>query len=268
VDRACGELARRGVIVERELFGTLSAVLMPPSISLAVSLLEAILASRAGVKCVSIAYPQGGNAAQDIAALRSIRCLAKRYLPERLCVFPVLHEYMGPFPKERAKANALILYGALTGKLGRASKVVTKTYDEAFGIPTLKANVDGILLSKMADDDLLTFIRLDESRIAEEMDIIATEVDEILRPALDGHDLAETIVSCFERGYLDIPFSTSMSAQSRVIPMRDRDGAIRMLDSGGLCLFDKSIDRNRRMLAAAPQTDVIEKVLKDIQYFL
>ncbi|MFR9792563.1 hypothetical protein ACL07V_28525 [Streptomyces sp. MB22_4] len=89
VDRRCGEPAELGVVVDRELFGTLTAVLVPPSISLAVSVLEAVPAVRAGVRCVSIAYPQGGHV---VAALRAIPELAARYLGPDVLVPPVLRE--------------------------------------------------------------------------------------------------------------------------------------------------------------------------------
>ena len=83
VDALTGELARHGLFVDRELFGTLTAVLVPPSISLAISVLEAVAAAREGVRCISISYPQGGNLAQDVAALRAIPLLARRYLARR-----------------------------------------------------------------------------------------------------------------------------------------------------------------------------------------
>ncbi|OPH14008.1 methylaspartate mutase, partial [Azospirillum brasilense] len=102
VDAACGELAELGLVVDRELFGTLTAVLMPPSVSLAVSVLEAVAAAREGVRCISVAYPQGGHAEQDVAALRAIPLLAARHLPAGVEVHPVLHEFMGVYPRERA----------------------------------------------------------------------------------------------------------------------------------------------------------------------
>ena len=106
VDAVCGRLAHAGVIVDRELFGTLTAVLMPPSISLAATVLEACAAVQQGVRCLSIAYPQGGEVHQDVAALRSIRDLAERYLPAGVEVHPVLHGFMGVFPRARRNADA------------------------------------------------------------------------------------------------------------------------------------------------------------------
>lgn len=269
VDRACGELARRGAIVERELFGTLSAVLMPPSISLAVSIIEARLAAAEGVRCVSIAYPQGGNAVQDIAALRAIRALAKLYLPPDVDVFPVLHEYMGPFPRRRAKADVLILFGALVAKLGGATKVVTKTYDEAFGVPTFTANAQGVQLARLADDDKLAFLRVDEAAIEEELELILSEVGQLVQPLLDARDLRQSVVASFDSGRMDIPFSTSRSARSKVVPMRDRSGAIRILDPGNLSLDGESLRRNRQLLGGrAHAEDVMGEVLTDIHYFV
>jgi hypothetical protein len=56
--------------------------------------LEAVAAVREGVRCVSLAYPQGGEVHQDVAALCSIRTLAHRYLGADIEVFPVLHEFL------------------------------------------------------------------------------------------------------------------------------------------------------------------------------
>ncbi len=46
VDQCCGDLARDGIIVDREFFGTLTAVLMPPSIQLGLQLSKRCLPTR------------------------------------------------------------------------------------------------------------------------------------------------------------------------------------------------------------------------------
>ena len=129
----------------------LTAVLVPPSISLAISVLEAVLAARAGVRCISVAYPQGGHLVQDVAALRAIPLLADRYLPAGVRVHAVLHEFMGVFPRIRGNAEDLIFYGALVARLGGASKLITKTYQEAYGIPETQAK--DIALGQVAEVD-------------------------------------------------------------------------------------------------------------------
>lgn len=268
IDRLCGELAKQDIIVSREMFGTLTAVLIPPSTSLAITLLEAISAARDGVQCLLIAYPQGGNSLQDIAALRSIDSLARRYLPPGPRVYPVLHQYMGPFPRDKAKASALILLGGLVAKLGGAAKVVTKTYEEALGIPTVEANVDGIRLTRCALARIFDFIELDEATITEEMRWIEREVIELVDPIIGVRDFHKAIVEAFKAGRLDVPFSPSIFTMGNVIPVRDPQGAIRYLSSGGLPFSETTRRRNRELLreAAAPK-EQLRQIAGDVHFF-
>ncbi|WP_043660634.1 methylaspartate mutase [Nocardia thailandica] len=273
VDRVCGRLVERGIIVDRELFGTLTAVLVPPSISLAVSMIEALLAAAEGVKCISVAYPQGGNLEQDVAALKAIPLLAERYLPDDVSVFPVLHEFMGAFPRSRLGAESLILYGAFVARLGGATKLITKTYQEAAGIPDTDANAAGIRLARLAGSPLFGFMGHDAGRCDQELDWILTEVGELLAPLLDADDLYGAVVDAFAEGTLDIPFSASRHARSAVIPRRDRAGAIRYFDAGGLHLSTRSQDRNRSLLDASPvggssEAGLFEALEADINYFI
>ncbi|MFD3540133.1 methylaspartate mutase [Streptomyces sp. NPDC058662] len=272
VDRRCGELAELGVVIDRELFGTLTAVLVPPSISLAISVLEAVLAARAGVRCVSVAYPQGGNLPQDVAALRSIAVLAERYLPAGTQVHAVLHEFMGVFPRERGNAEDLIFYGALVARLGGASKLITKTYQEAYGIPDTEANVAGLRLADRANSSLLDFITVDEVQVAEEMRWILAEVADLVDPLLESDDLIAAITGAFEEGRLDIPFSASRYARSEIIPRRDATGAIRYLSAGALPFSAAQSGRNDELLhsgdgPASGLDTLMDQLTGDINYF-
>ncbi|MBY8851906.1 methylaspartate mutase, partial [Saccharothrix sp. MB29] len=268
VDAVCGALADDGVLVERELFGTLTGVLVPPSISLASTLVEALLAVEQGVRCVSVAYPQGGEVHQDVAALRAIGVLAERYLPG-VQVFPVLHTFMGVFPDDRSRADALILHGALTGRLGGAAKVITKTRAEAHGIPSAADNVDGILTSALACSPLIDFVRLDEERVAEELAWVVDEVVDLVEPLLDGGDLAARACAAFESGALDIPFSASVHARSAVVPMRDPSGAIRYRRTGALPFSTATLARHTAQLAPrlTPRQTPVDELLADIYHF-
>lgn len=272
VDRLCGDLAERGLVIDRELFGTLTAVLVPPSISLAVSVLEAVAAAREGVRCISIAYPQGGHCEQDVAALRAIGHLAARYLPHGVEVHPVLHEFMGVFPPDRGNAEDLILYGALVARLGGATKLITKTYQEALGIPDTRANIDGLLLAARANSPLLDCLTLDEERIAVELEWILREVAELVDPVLRGAGLHRQIAGAFHAGRLDIPFSASRYAHSEVIPRRAPDGAIRYFAMGSLPFSEEIRRRNERSLSLAGGTgglgDMVTGLTADINYFL
>jgi methylaspartate mutase epsilon subunit len=268
IDATCGELARDGIVVDRELFGTLTAVLVPPSISLAVTVLEAVAAVRQGVRCVSIAYPQGGEVIQDVAALRCIDRLAARYLPADVEVYAVLHEFMGAFPRDRMPADELIFYGAMVARLGAASKLINKTRQEAHGVPDARTNAEGILTARLAQSDLLGFVQLDVARIEEEAYWIEQEVSEIVEPVLSAPNLEQAIIEAFAHGSLDIPFSASRHARSEVIPKRDPSGAIRYLMHGGLPFSPETVGRNRRLVGEEGDPKVLmERLTQDVHYF-
>ncbi|MGO4758998.1 methylaspartate mutase, partial [Streptomyces sp. 2MCAF27] len=222
-----------------------------------------------GVQCLSIAYPQGGEVHQDAAALRSIRVLARRYLPPSVEVYPVLHQFMGVFPQEPHVADALIRYGGLVAGLGGATKVVTKTNQEAHGIPDATANIRGMRTAACGIADAAADLPLDEARVREEMYWIQREVTELVEPVLRGNTLLDDISAAFRTGALDIPFSASRHARSKVLPRRDADGAIRYLDPGALPL-SAQVRRfhARRLGGRAGDRDVIDGVTEDINYFL
>ncbi|WP_103501524.1 methylaspartate mutase [Streptomyces sp. SM14] len=270
VDAVCGTLADAGVVIDRELFGTLTAVLVPPSVSLAMTLLEGLAAVREGVRCLSVSYPQSGEIHQDVAALRAIRTVAARYLGAEVEVYPVLHEFMGVFPRTPEFAGLLILCGGLTARLGGATKVVSKTVQEAYGIPDAAANAEGIRMAALGASEMLDFVRLEEDRIAEEQHWIEREVAEIVEPVLSSRELFTGIEEGFREGRLDIPFSASVHARSRIVPRRDRSGAIRYAECGGLA-FSAAV--RRRQAAAlersgAPGRTLLEAADTDIHYFL
>ncbi|MCX4692540.1 methylaspartate mutase [Streptomyces sp. NBC_01408] len=238
VDRLAGEVTAAGLPIDRELFGTLTAVLMPPSICIATTLLEAVLAAAEGVRCISISYPQGGHLWQDLAALRSIHRLAARYLdtspgPSGVRVHTVLHQFMGVFPQERRQAAQLIMYGGLTAALGGVAKVVTKSPAEAKGIPTEAENSEGIRLTRLGMSRAADF-PVDEEAVAAEMGRIEREVQELVDPILEQTDLVRAIGAAFDQGRLDVPFAASRFVRSAVVPCRDPGGAIRFAEMGDL----------------------------------
>lgn len=270
VDRACGALAAEGIVVERELFGTLTAVLMPPSISLAVVLLEAVAAVREGVACLSLAYPQGGNAVQDVAALRALGTLAKRYLGVGVAAYPVLHQFMGAFPRDPARAKALIIFGGLVAVWGGAAKVVVKTEREALGIPDLDANVQGLRLTRAATSGYLgDSFGVDEEAVEREAGWICREVEELIDPVLGHTNVIAAIEDAFRAGRLDVPFSASMHAHNAVLPCRDSSGAIRFARTARLPFSPSTLAHNERLLGQRPKNavEIITDIQADIEYF-
>jgi methylaspartate mutase epsilon subunit len=179
---------------------------------------------------------------------------------------------MGVFPHARDKADALILYGGLVGRLGGAAKIITKTNQEAYGIPDVEANIAGIRTTRLATSELLDFVRIDHEQVEEERQWIESEVDELVQPILAAGDTAAAIAQAFAAGALDIPFSASIHAHSQVTPQRDSTGAIRYLAVGALPFGQSTLQRHARLLGTCPgQHDApdqaIESMLRDINYF-
>ena len=80
VDRLTGYYEELGVSINREPYGPLTGTLVPPCISHAVAIIEALLAAEQGVKNITVGYGQCGNLVQDIAALHTLEELTDEYL--------------------------------------------------------------------------------------------------------------------------------------------------------------------------------------------
>jgi methylaspartate mutase epsilon subunit len=77
---------------------------------------------------------------QDVAVIRTLEILTHEYLGQNgyqgVTVSTVLHQWMGGFPTDEAKAFGVISWGAATAVLAGATKVIVKTPHEAMGVPT------------------------------------------------------------------------------------------------------------------------------------
>jgi methylaspartate mutase epsilon subunit len=268
IDQACGALESFGFPIDREFFGSLSSVLIPPAIALSVVFLEAILAAREGCRCLSLAYPQTGNIIQDVAALKSIRRLGERYLPATANVYPVLHQFMGVFPRDIDRAEALIFFGGLTARIGRATKIVNKTSQEAIGIPDGEVNAEGIRRTRLAFEKHLSFVSVDPALVQEEAYWIEREACELIDPVLSEPDLIMSIVKAFHAGRLDIPFPSNREAKGRIMPVRDSDIAIRFANTGNLPFSREVKDHNEaKCRQGAPDGPIFKRVRDSIMYF-
>ena len=131
VDRLAGlYFERNGIVIDREFFGTLTAVLVPPSLAIVSNLIGVVLAATQGVRAVSVGYAEQGNRAQDIAAIRVMRALTARILTHTghpdVQVNTVFHQYMAAFPAEPDRARKLIVASAAT------ARSLTRGVTEAF----------------------------------------------------------------------------------------------------------------------------------------
>lgn len=253
-DRLVGYYEDRGININREPFGPLTGTLVPPSISNAVAIVEGLLAARQGVRNITLGYGASGNLIQDVAAIKALIEQAEEYFQTydyEVDLTTVLHEFMGGFPADEAKAFGVISWGAAVAALAGVTKVIVKTPHEALGIPTKEANAQGIKTTKQILN-LLRGQRLPMSNeLKQEIQCIKAETECILGKVLElgKGDLAVGSVNAFKVGVLDIPFAPSRYNAGKVIPARDNYGAIRYLKFGNLPFSQDLKDYNRSLLA-------------------
>lgn len=247
VDRLTGLYEEMGVSINREPYGPLTGTLVPPCISHAAAIIEALLAAEQGVKNITVGYGQCGNLVQDVAAIRTLEELTDEYLEKYgysdVQVTTVLHQWMGGFPADEAKAFGVISSGSLIAALSKATKVIVKTPHEAVGIPTMEANAEGLRCTKQVVN-MLADQTFQDKRLDEEKEIIKLETRAIVDKCfeLGNGDIAVGVCRGVEAGVLDVPFAPCRFNAGKMLPCRDNDGAVRILDIGNLPFSKELID--------------------------
>ena len=253
VDRLTGLYEEMGVSINREPYGPLTGTLVPPCISHAAAIIEALLAAEQGVKNITVGYGQCGNLVQDIAAIRTLEELTDEYLQKYgyndVEVTTVLHQWMGGFPADEAKAFGVISSGSLIAALSKATKVIVKTPHEAVGIPTMEANAEGLRCTKQVVNMLADQTFSDE-RLDAEKEIIRLETRAIVDKCfeLGNGDIAVGVCRGVEAGVLDVPFAPCRANAGLMLPCRDNDGAVRILKTGNLPFSKDLIDFHRQKI--------------------
>lgn len=255
LDRLVAEYETRGARIHREQPGFLTGTLIPPGLSIAISALDSLLAAEQGVRYYGIGVAQCLCLVQDVAALRVLPRVCRRYLERHghgdVFLPVVSHQWMGAFPPDEARAYGVISLGAAIAAFGGATVVVTKSAQEALGVPTAEANAAGARATRQVLSLLRETRYPDTPELQAEMAILEDEavaiVDRVLE--LGGGDPALGAVRAFQAGVLDVPWSPNVHNAHRVMPARDAGGAIRYLDPGSLPLPAHVAEYHRKRLA-------------------
>ncbi len=253
-DRLVGLYEDAGIGINREPFGPLTGTLVPPCVSNAVAIIEALLAAEQGVRNVTVGYGQCGNLVQDVAAIRMLERQTREYL-ERfghgdVMVTTVLHQWMGGFPQDEAKAFAVICWGSAVAALANATKVIVKSPHEALGVPTKEANAAGLRATRQVIMMLADQAVAKGEQLEQEMEVIREETACILEKTLElgEGDLAIGTVRAFEAGVIDVPFAPSRFNAGKIMPARDNNGAVRLLDAGRLPFSERLLTFHREKI--------------------
>jgi methylaspartate mutase epsilon subunit len=240
LDRLAALYREHGVELHRRQPGFLTGTNIPPSIAIVTAVLDLLLAVEQGVRNYGLEMGETLHLVQDAAAVRACGELCQEYLRRRgyddvFTPVTLLH-WMGAWPQDEAQAAALVAYGGTLAAVAGAASVTTKSTHEAFGIPTPKANAEGLRTTRMAIY-LARGIRVEAlPEFGAEVELIKREVRPVVDKVLemgDGDAALGTVRAC-EAGVLDIPWSPNRWLKSAVMPARDADGCLRILDPGAL----------------------------------
>ena len=261
LDRLVAMYQDAGVELHRRQPGFLTGTNIPPSIAIATCVLDCLLAAAQGVRNYGLEMGQTLHLVQDAAATVVCREMCQEYLARkgyRDVFTPVtLLHWMGAWPKDEAQSAALLAYGGTLAAISGAVSVTTKSTHEAFGIPTPQANAEGLRVTRTAIY-LARRIRLAGfAPFEEEKELIRREVRPVVDKALemgDG-DAAVGTVRALEAGVLDIPWSPNRGVQSRVLPARDADGCLRILDPGRMPIPKDVLEVHEQRLRRRAERD-------------
>ena len=229
-----------GIVLHRESYGPCTGVLIPPCITLAISILECIIDCEQGITNYSLGYGMGGNITQDIVAMKVLEEVCREYLDmlgyKDIKLTTYFHQYMGAFPKDEEKALALITFGATVGALSRATVIITKTTHEAHGIPTAQNNAQSCRATKNIINMLNGEKIEGTDKMKQEEMMLRKTTKAILDSTLEigNGDAAIGTVRAFKAGIIDMPFSPSNYNKNLLLSHKDLGGAIRISNPGNV----------------------------------
>jgi methylaspartate mutase epsilon subunit len=274
IDRLTGIYQEEGITINREPFGPLSGTLVPPFVSHSIAIIEGLLALEQGVKSITLGYGQAGNMIQDIAAMQSLTELAHKYFGEAgykdYELSTVLHQWMGGFPEDEARAFSVIAWGSVVANFSGATKVIVKTPHEASGIPTKEANLQGLKATRQMIQMTHDQCHFNISELALEKEMIHKEVDAIMAAvyAAGNGDIARGAVKAFEAGIIDVPFAPAACNFGKMLPVRDNTGAVRIFETGNTPFPEDVLDYHKEKIqerAAVEERDpCFQMVIDDI----
>ena len=267
VERVCAHYSALNEPINRESFGPLSATLQPPVIVIVIQLLEMLLSLEEGVRSFSVSFSQSGSMIQDVVTANVLRRLARRYAEEfgygDAAIHLVYHQWMGAFPHNKEFSDALITTSTVIAAMVGADKIITKTRDEAHGIPTKEANARAVAGVQYTLGMLQGIPSVEDPEEEEHLERMVVEIMEAVLN--DGADtLWRKVFNAIKRGHVEIPFSPHVINANEVITIRDPRRNIRILERGRLPISDRSFAYEKKQISLRPGEKVVEKIIQDI----
>ncbi len=227
---SCRMLAGSSAEPHLESFGgCMLGQLCPPSLLVALSVLEGLFFQHHGVRSVSLSYAQQTNPEQDAEAVLALRTLAREHLAGDDW-HVVIYTYMGVFPRTPHGATALLAEAARLAVRTGAARLIVKTVAEAHRIPTIEENVAALRTAATAAAATTPDPSTQDTGILAEARAL---VDAVLM--LDD-DLGTALVRAVGLGFLDVPYCLHPDNPGRTRAFVDRHGHLRWSRLGTLPL--------------------------------
>ncbi|HEV2638140.1 MAG TPA: methylaspartate mutase [Actinocrinis sp.] len=229
---ACAALAtlrERGIEPHLESFGgCMLGQLCPPSLLIAIAVLEGLFFRRHGIRSISLSYAQQINAAQDEEALHALHAIAGELLAD-VDWHVVVYAYMGQYPLTEAGALGLLSDAARLAVRTGSSRLIVKTAAEGTRIPTFAQNVTAL---ETAAATARATVRSTEPPADTG---IRAEAEALVGAVLDlDADLDRALVRAFAQGYLDVPYCIHLDNAGRTRSVITEDGRLEWSRIGSL----------------------------------
>ncbi|SFY33438.1 methylaspartate mutase [Streptomyces atratus] len=200
---ACRRLAalrEAGTEPHLETFGgCMLGQLCPPSLLVALSVLEAMFFRQHGLRSISLSYAQQTSREQDEEAVHALRALAADQLPDTSW-HVVVYAYMGVYPETWDGALRLVADAARLAVRTGATRLIVKTPAESARIPSVEENVIALETAAAA-------ARTTRPAAPPPSTGIEAEARSLVEAVLNLHDdLGQALIRAFAHGYLDVPF--------------------------------------------------------------
>ncbi|MFJ8075438.1 methylaspartate mutase [Streptomyces sp. NPDC096176] len=231
--RCCDLLAAQDEQMHLESFGgCMLGQLCPPSLLVALSILEGLFFQEHGLTSISLSYAQQTHPGQDLEAIAALRRLAG----ERLAATDwhvVLYTYMGVYPRTPVGSFRILEDSARLAVRSGAERLIVKTPAEAHRIPTVAENVDALeFAAAIAADERAAGnpeLPTDTGLYEEALHLVDSTLEL-------GGTVGQALVRAFARGHLDVPFCLHRDNANKSRAYVDPRGLLRWSDPGAMSI--------------------------------
>ncbi|MCX5296825.1 methylaspartate mutase [Streptomyces sp. NBC_00193] len=221
--------------------GCMLGQLCPPSLTVALSVLEGLFFRQHGLRSISLSYAQQVHAGQDLEAIRALRRLVGEFLPD-LDTHIVVYTFMGLFPNTPEGAAAISRDSVELAMSAGAHRLIVKTAVESSRIPTVAENVEALELAAQHAARFGPQTALTARTDLGDEDSETYREARALIDAVRGlrHDIGDALVTAFRTGVLDLPYCLHPDNAGRTRTAFTPEGRLTWADTGRMPLPPRS----------------------------